>query len=161
MTRQYRPLSLFSLAEEPEKLKAELPELFAQWEAATAEAEPIFQMEGESLVKLSAQLPHHQFRYAALAQEARQVVKWLEVYKGRAESRYTKNYAQQPRALGVREQATMLQGEAEVVVWSQLIVEAALHAGRLGEVKDALQQMAYSLKNVVTLRVAEMHEALV
>lgn len=154
-------INLFALGESNEELLAELPAFFSQWEEEINGAEPIFDIEGERLEKLARDIPHHQFFYAKRAQEARAVVKWLEIQKTRKESRHVKNYNNSPRALGAREQALYVQGEKDVVELNQLIVEANLKQQQFDEIVEAIKQMGWMLSNIVKLRVAEIHEAII
>lgn len=154
-------LDLFSLGQKNEELMAELPGFFDAWKEEVQRAKPIFDIEGERLEKIARDLPHHQVFYAQKALEARAVVKWLEVNKGRTESRYIKNYNQSPRALGVKEQAQYLQGEKEIVELNQLIVEAELCRGQLEEIVEAVKQLGWMVGNITKLRVAEMQDAVI
>lgn len=154
-------INLFALGETNEDLKNELPTFFAQWQEEIDAAEPVFDIEGERLEKLARDIPHHQFFYAKRAQEARAVVKWLEIEKARKESRHVKNYNNSPRALGVKEQSLYIQGEKDVVELNQLIVEANLKQQHFDEIVEAIKQMAWMCSNIVKLRVAEMHDAII
>lgn len=154
-------LNLFALGAKNEELKAELPQFFDRWQTEIDNAEPIFKIEGERLEKLARDVPHHQVYYAQRAQEARAVVKWLEIEKGRTESRYIKNYNQSPRALGVKEQSQYLQGERDVIELNQLIVEAALKQQQFDEIVEAIKQMGWMIGHITKLRVAEMQDAVI
>lgn len=154
-------LNLFELGQKNEELMGELPAFFDAWKKEVQDAKPIFDIEGERLEKIARDLPHHQVFYAQRALEARAVVKWLEVNKGRTESRYIKNYNQSPRALGVKEQAQYLQGEKEIVELNQLIVEAELCRGQLEEIVEAVKQLGWMVGNITKLRVAEMQDAVI
>ena len=154
-------LNLFALGVQNEDLRSELPAFFDAWQQEIDNAEPIFKIEGERLEKLARDLPHHQVFYAQRALEARAVVKWLEVLKGKTESRYIKNYNQSPRALGVKEQSQYLQGEKEIVELNQLIVEAELKRGQLDEIVEAVKQLGWMIGNMTKLRVAEMQDAVI
>jgi hypothetical protein len=154
-------INLFALGETNEDLKAELPAYFEQWQEEINQAEPIFDIEGERLEKLARDIPHHQFFYAKRAQEARAVVKWLEIDKARKESRHMKNYNNSARALGVREQALYIQGEKDVVELNQLIVEANLKQQQFDEVVEAIKQMGWMLGHITKLRVVEMQDVII
>lgn len=154
-------LNLFELGQNNEALMNELPTFFASWQAEIDKAEPIFKIEGERIEALARDIPHHQVYYAQRAQEAKAVVRWLEIQKGRAESRYVKNYNQSPRALGVKEQAQYLQGEKEVIELNQLITEAALKQAQLEEIVEAVKQMGWMIGHITKLRVVEMQDAVI
>lgn len=151
-------LNLFLLGQKNEELFNELPAFFDNWHAEIASAEPIFSIEGERLEKLARDIPHNQFYYAQKAQDARALVKWLEIHRAQKEARYLKNYNNSPRALGVKEQAVYLAGEKDIVEVNQLIVEAQLCQNQLEEIVDAIKQLAWQLGNVVKLRIADLGE---
>ena len=154
-------LNLFALGTTNQDLLAELPAFFEQWQTEIDSAAPIFEIEGERLEKLARDVPHHQFFYAKRAQEARAVVKWLEIQKAQKEARHVKNYNNQPRALGVKEQSLYIQGEKDVVELNQLIVEAALKQQQFDEIVEAVKQMGWMVGHITKLRVAEMQEAII
>ena len=156
-----RTVNLFALGASNEEYMAELPAFFEQWGEEIAAAEPIFSIEGERLEKVARDLAHHQFFYAGRAQEAKAIVKWLEISKAQKESRHVKNYNNQSRALGVREQSTYIQGEKDVVELNQLIVEACLKQQQFDEIVDAIKQLGWMCGNMVKLRVAEMNDAII
>lgn len=153
-------LNLFELGDNNQELMAQLPGFFETWQKEIDSSEPLFNIKGARLEGLARDVPHHQAHYAKRAQEARALVKWLEVQKGRTEARYIKNYQNAPRALGAREQAQYLQGEKDIVELNQLIVEAALKQQQLDEIVDAVKQMGWMLQSIVKLRVAELQDSI-
>lgn len=154
-------LNLFLLGDTNESLLRDLPDFFSQWEREVNDAAPIFEIEGERLVKIARDVPHHQFFYAKRAQEAKALVKWLEILKAKKESRHLKNYNNLPRALGAREQATYIQGEKDVVELNQLIVEANLKQQHFDEIVEAVKQLGWMVGHITKLRVAEMQDVVI
>jgi hypothetical protein len=150
---------LFTLEEG--RLAEQLPPLFERYERHVADAAPMFRLEGERLEPLMRDLPGRQTFYAHRANEVKQVAKWLENYRAKLESRYTKNYSQGQRALGVREAGIFINGEAEIVELNQLIIEAGLLREQLDAIVEGFKQMAWSLGHVTKLRVAELQEAVI
>lgn len=151
-------LNLFELGEKNQELMNQLPAFFEIWQKEIDDSEPLFDIKGSRLEGLARDVPQHQVHYARRAQEARALVKWLEVQKGRTESRYIKNYQNAPRALAAKEQAQFLQGEKEIVELNQLIVEAALKQQQLDEIVDAIKQLGWMLQSIVKLRIAELQD---
>ena len=148
---------LFTLEEN--KLADQLPAIFENYEKHILAAEPLFNLDGMRLELVARNLPHHQTFYAHRGHEMKQVIKWLENYKAKLESRYTKNYGQGQRALGAREATVLINGEKEIVELNQLIIEATLLYSQLDEVVEGFKQMGWMLGAIVKLRVAEIHEA--
>lgn len=154
-------LNLFTLGQTTDELQAQLPEIFERLEREIAAAKPIFVMEGERLERLARDVPLYQAKYAQLAQEAKAVGRWLEILKGQKLSKYTKNYNNSPRSLGVKEQSVYLQGEPEVVEVSQLIAAMEHYLEQLNEIVEAIKQMGWMIGHITKLRVAELQEAII
>ena len=154
-------INLFGLGDNTEQLMLELPALFEKFEREVHGAKPIFDIEGSLLEKIARDLPRHQFYYAGLMQDARAIMKWLEIQKAQKESRHVKNYNNQPRALGVKEQSLYIQGEKDVVELNQLIVSANLYFSQFEEIVESLKQMGWMLGSIVKLRVSEMHDVII
>jgi hypothetical protein len=154
-------LNLFMLGQQNSELMNELPMFFDRWQQEIDQAAPIFQLEGERLEKVARDIPHNQVFYAQRAQEARALVKWLEIQKAQKEARHIKNYNNSPRALGVREQAMYIQGEKDVVELNQLIVEAALKQQMFDEIVDAVKQTGWMVGHITKLRVSELQDAVI
>jgi len=147
---------LFTLEED--KLAEQLPPIFENYEKHIKKAEPLFDLEGMRLEVIARILPQHQTFYAHRAQEMKQVMKWLENYKAKLEARFTRNYSQGQRALGVREAATFINGEKEIVELNQLIIEANLLQQQLDDIVEGFKQMGWMVGNITKLRVAELQE---
>jgi hypothetical protein len=154
-------INLFELGTTFDVMAPQLLNFFDKWEKEIANAAPIFNIEGERIEKLARDLPHHQVFYAQRAQEARALVKWLEIMKAQKEARHIKNYNNSPRALAAREQAAYIQGEKDVVELNQLIVNTALLQQQFEEIVEAVKQMGWMIGNITKLRVAEMQDAVI
>lgn len=148
----------FLLALEEARLTEQLIPILESFEADIAKAEPLFKIEGERLEHIARSLPQHQAYYGQRSQEAKHLVKWLENYMSKIESRLTKNYLQGQRALGVRETNTLIAGEKEMVEQKQLIIEASLIHNRLDEIVEAFKQMGWMLGHVTKLHVASIQD---
>lgn len=149
---------LFTLEED--KLADQLPALFENYEKHIKNAEPLFELEDMRLELIARNLAQHQMFYAHRATEMKHVIKWLENYKAKLEARFTKNYSQGQRALGVREAATFINGEKDIVELNQLIIEASLLYTQLDEIVEGFKQMGWMVGNITKLRVAELQEVI-
>jgi len=147
---------LFTLEED--RLGEQLPALFENYEKHIKKAEPLFELEGKRLEEIARELPKEQKRYALRMHEMKQVVKWLENYRAKLESRFTKNAHNNQRALGAREATTIINGEKDIVELNQLIIEATLLQNQLAEIVEAFKQMGWMVGNITKLRVAELQE---
>lgn len=154
-------LDLFGLSTDPDKQAGELFAKFAEWSELVEKAAPIFDIEGERLEEVARDLAQHQYFYGVLKQDAKALVKWLEIQKSQKESRYLKNYNNTPRALGVKEQGIYLQGEKDVVEMNQLITEANLRAQQFDEIVEAIKNLGWMVGNMTKLRVASIEEAVI
>lgn len=147
---------LFTLEED--KLNEQLPRIFENYEKHIKEAEPLFNLEDMRLELIARNLAHHQTFYGHRAHEMKQVVKWLENFKAKVESRLTKNYSQGQRALAAREATVYINGEKDIVELNQLIIEATLLHAQLNEIVEGFRQMGWMVGNITKLRVAELQE---
>lgn len=150
---------LFTLEED--KLADQLPAIFENYEKHIKAAEPLFELDGMRLELIARNLPQHQMFYAHRAHEMKQVMKWLENYKAKLESRFTKNYSQGQRALSARDTTTFINGEKDIVELNQLIIEANLLYSQLDEIVEAFKQMGWMCGNLVKLRVAELQDVVI
>ena len=150
---------LFTLEEG--KYEEQLLDIFANYEKHIAKAEPLFDLEGRRLEEIAQALPRHQTFYAQRANEMKHVGKWLENYRAKLEARFTRNYSQGQRALGVREAAIFINGEKEIVELNQFIIETNLLQSQLDEIVDGFRQMGWMVGNITKLRVAELQEAVI
>lgn len=139
------------------RLAEELMVFFAKYADEIKKAEPLFNLDGVLLEHIARTLPYNQSHYDMLAQEAKQLVKWLENHRARIEARLTKNYLQGNRVYGSRETATLISGEREMIDINQLIIEASLAHQRLDAVVEGFKQMGWMVGAIVKLRVAELH----
>lgn len=149
---------LFTLEED--KLGTQLPSIFAKYEKKIAEAEPLFKLEGMRLEVIARSLPYHQVEYEEFSQDMKQVMKWLENYKAKVESRLLKNYMQGQRALGAREINAFIAGEQEIVELNQLLIESNLLHSKLDAIVEGFKQMGWMVGAIVKLRVAELSEVI-
>lgn len=147
---------LFTL--DDDKLNEQLPGIFANYEKHIETAAPLFELEGRRLEEIAQCLPRHQTFYGQRANEMKQVGKWLENYKAKLEARFTRNYSQGQRALGVREATTFINGEKDIVELNQMIIEANLLQSQLNEIVEGFRQMGWMVGNITKLRVAELQE---
>jgi hypothetical protein len=135
---------------------AQLLEIFPLYQRSIAEAEPLFELEGERLERIARTVPKHQSTYAQKALEMKGVMKWLENYKGKLEAIHLKNYNKGQRALSVTDQKTLTAGEPNMIELNQLIIEAATLYGQLTEITEAFKNMGWMVGHITKLRVAEL-----
>jgi hypothetical protein len=138
-------------------LAKELPRL----ERRVKEAEPIFKLEGQRLEVIARSLPYHQVEYDQLLREAKALVKWLENWKAKQESKHLKNYQRAQRALSAKETSVFIAGEPEIVELNELLIELQLVADKLDAIVESIKQMGWMIQNMVKLRVAELHDVVI
>jgi len=151
--------STFELDEN--NLALQLGDIFSEYDELIKTAEVLFQIQGARLEKIARDVPYHQATYARHAENAKHIVKWLEVYLGKLEARCTKNYLAGQRALGQREMQALIQGEKDVVEAKQLITEASRIYQNLASIVEAFQQMGWMVGHITKLRVAELHDVII
>jgi hypothetical protein len=150
---------LFTLDEA--KLSEQLPEIFEGVEREIAKAEPLFDIEGVRLELLARDLPKHQGHYDLKAQEMKQLMKWLENYKGKQEAILLKNYNKGQRALSATDQRILIGGEKDIVETNQLIIATTLLYGKLDAIVEAFKQMGWMIGHITKLRVAELGDIII
>lgn len=121
-------------------------------------AEPLFELEGRRLEEIARDLPYHQVHYSHKAEEAKQLVKWMENHKAKIEAKLTRNYLQGQRVFSARDQQTLINGEREIIEHNQLIIEATLVHANLVNIVKGFEQMGWMIGHVTKLRVAELKE---
>lgn len=147
---------LFTLDDDVERLKLQLPDIFEKYELAIGRAEPLFSLDGQKLEVIAMTIPKHQAYYADKCQEARQLVKWLENSKAKLEAIHLKNYSRGQRALSASDQKIFLAGEPNIIEFNQLIIEATLFYNKFDSIVEAFKQMGYMVGAIVKLRVADL-----
>jgi len=142
------------------RLVEELERFFHRYDAEIKAAAPLFELEGRRLEEIARSLPYHQSHYDQVAQEAKQLTKWLENGRAKIEARLTRNYLQGQRAYGARETTTLIAGEKEMVDHNQLLIEASLYYQRLDSIVKAFEQMGWMVGHITKLRVAELNHVI-
>ena len=151
---------LFELDED--KLAEQLPDIFAKYEAKVQNAAPLFDLEGQRLEMLLRELPKHQAHYDHRAQEMKQLMKWLENFKAKTESRLLKNYnGGRNQVFSARDVTTMIGGEKDIVELNQLIIEATLLYEQLDSIVEGFKTMNWTLGYVTKLRISELQETII
>ena len=148
----------FLLSLDESRLAEQLIPILEAFEADIEKAEPLFKFEGEKLERVARVLPYNQQFYNQRAQEAKQLVKWLENHRDKIEAKLTKNYLNGQRAYGARETATLIGGEKDMVDQKQLIIEATLVYEKLDAIVDGFRQMGWMLGNITKLHVASIQD---
>jgi hypothetical protein len=142
-------------------MSAEIMNYIVDWIKDINNSEPIFNIEGKRIELILRDLPHHQVYYSQRAVEANSVLSWLRNIKAKREAIVLKNYLNTPRALSVKEQTVLSQGEPQIVEINQLIVEVEFRKNSLEEIVEAIKQLAWSMNYVTRMRVAEMEDAVI
>jgi hypothetical protein len=154
-------MSLLLSLDEEQDLAPQLIPLLDKLQNDIDSAEKHFQLEGMKLETIARMLPYNQQYYSQRAQEAKQLVKWLENHRAAIEARLTRNYLHGQRVYGSRETATLIAGEREMIQHNQLVIEASLIHQRLESIVQGFEQMGWMLGNITKLRVAELHNVII
>lgn len=143
------------------KLADQLPDIFERAENDVNSAEALFKIEGERLELLARNLPMHQGHFDLKAQEMKQLMKWLENYKGKLEAAHLKIYNKGQRALSVSDQRIFMGGETDILEVNQLIIEATLFYSKFEAIVEAFKTMSWMIGHITKLRVSELHEVII
>jgi hypothetical protein len=148
---------LFRLSENLEKVI----EHIAKYETAIAEAEELFNMEGKKLEYLCRVLPANIVRYDEYHNELKSLEDYLKAKRDVIESKLWKKYVEgYSRALSTRDIQAYIQGDAEYVSYTELILEVVHVKTQIKSIVEAFGQMGWMLSHVTKLRVAEMQDAI-
>lgn len=126
------------------------------------DAEPLFQLVGRKLEEVNRTLPGHLSRYKQLFDEIKSLEDFLSnVYLTRIVSRHFKAYNEKyPRALSTKDITIYIDNEEDVVTTKEIIIEVKIIKDKLQSIVEALEQLGWSLKNIVELRINEMQDAI-
>lgn len=131
-----------------------------RYEEALKEAPSLFQIEGRKLEHVNRTLPGHLARYDEMYNELKTLEEFLEKKKEIIISPLWKKYNEKySRQLSQRDIQAYIAGETDVVSITELILEVKLIKEQFASVVKALEQMGWSLKNIVELRIHELQDA--
>lgn len=131
-----------------------------RYEEALLEAPSLFQIEGRKLEHVNRTLPGHLARYDEMCNELKTLEEFLEKKKDAIISPLWKKYNEKySRQLSQRDIQAYIAGEQDVVTITELILEIKLLKEQFSSVVKALEQMGWSLKNIVELRIHELQDA--
>ena len=131
----------------------------ARYEKLTEEAEPIFKLEGRLIEEVCKTIPHYQARYDQAYHEVKALEEWITVAKERKLARLWKKYNEgYSRQLTTRDIQAYINGEKDIVEINQLLVETTLIKNNLFAIVDAVKQLAWTMSNIVKLRVAQIQD---
>lgn len=131
----------------------------ARYEKLIEEAEPIFKVEGRLIEEVCKTIPHYQARYDQAYHEVKALEEWINVAKERKLARLWKKYNEgYSRQLTTRDIQAYINGEKDIVDINQLLVETTLIKNNLFAIVDAVKQLAWTMSNIVKLRVAQIQD---
>lgn len=129
-------------------------------EKAIAQAEPLFQLEGQRLEVVARSLPHNQATYDQLLREAKAICAWLENWKAKLEAQHMRNYQRASRTMTQKEISTFIAGEPDIVEHNELLIEVGLLRDKLDAIVEAFRQAGWVLSHITKLRVAELQDVI-
>jgi hypothetical protein len=132
-----------------------------KYEKALSEAPSLFELEGKKLEHINRTLPGYLARYDEMYNELKVLEEFLEKKKEIIMSPLWKKYNEKySRQLSQRDIQAYIAGEPEIVSITELILEVKLLKEQFSSVVKALEQMGWSLKNIVELRIHELQDAI-
>ena len=131
-----------------------------RYEDKLEEIRSIFEIEGKKLEAVNRTLPGYLARYDEIYNELKTLEEFLDKKRDTIVSPLWKKYNEKySRQLSQRDITAYIAGEPEYVSITELIIEVKLLKEKYGAVVKALEQMGWSLKNIVELRVHELQDA--
>ena len=132
-----------------------------RYEDQLEEIRSIFQIEGKKLEAVNRTLPGYLARYDEIYNELKTLEDFLDKKRDTIVSPLWKKYNEKySRQLSQRDIQAYIAGEPDYVAITELIIEVKLLKEKYGSVVKALEQMGWSLKNIVELRIHELQDAI-
>lgn len=130
-----------------------------RYEKAIADAEPLFNMEGERIEYLCRSQPKWLFEYSTMESELKVMVETLtskrDEVQGKLWKKYVEGYA---RALSSTDIKSYINNEKEFAIITQIINEVNFVKAQMSAIVESFRQMGWALKLVVELRVNQLHQ---
>lgn len=132
-----------------------------RYEEALKDALSLFELEGRKLEHVNRTLPGNLARYDEMCNELKTLEEFLEKKKDAIISPLWKKYNEKySRQLSQRDIQAYIAGEQDVISITELILEVKLLKEQFSSIVKALEQMGWSLKNIVELRIHELHDTI-
>lgn len=132
-----------------------------RYEKALKDAPSLFELEGRKLEYVNRTLPGNLARYDEMCNELKTLEEFLEKKKDVIISPLWKKYNEKySRQLSQRDIQAYISGEPDVISIIELILEVKLLKEQFSSIVKALEQMGWSLKNIVELRIHELQDAI-
>lgn len=130
-----------------------------RYEDQLEEIRSIFQIEGKKLEAVNRTLPGYLARYDEIYNELKTLEDFLDKKRDTIVAPLWKKYNEKySRQLSMRDITAYIAGEPDYVSITELILEVKLLKEKYGAVVKALEQMGWSLKNIVELRIHELQD---
>lgn len=131
-----------------------------RYEDQLEEIRSIFQIEGKRLEAVNRTLPGYLARYDEIYNELKTLEDFLDKRRDATVAPLWKKYNEKySRQLTTRDITAYIAGEPDYVSITELMLEVKLLKEKYGAVVKALEQMGWSLKNIVELRIHELQDA--
>lgn len=131
-----------------------------RYEDQLEEIRSIFQIEGKRLEAVNRTLPGYLARYDEIYNELKTLEDFLDKRRDVTVAPLWKKYNEKySRQLTTRDITAYIAGEPDYVSITELLLEVKLLKEKYGAVVKALEQMGWSLKNIVELRIHELQDA--
>lgn len=138
---------------------SKISDYLVRYEDEIAAAEPIFDIEGKKLEAVNRTLPSYISRYDQLLGELKTLEQFLEVRRDEIEAKHWKKYNEKySKALSTRDIQAYIAGEKDHIEMSELILEVRFVKEKISSIVKALEQMGWSLKNIVELRIHQLQD---
>lgn len=132
-----------------------------RYEDRLEEIRSIFEIEGKKLEAVNRTLPGYLARYDEIYNELKTLEDFLDKRRDAIVAPLWKKYNEKySRQLSTRDITAYIAGEPEYVSITELMLEVKLLKEKYGAVVKALEQMGWSLKNIVELRIHELQDAI-
>lgn len=133
--------------------------LITKYEQYVENAEPLFDITGRKLEEVCKILPKNLAVYDRYYQEMKTLEEWMIVKREKIQSKLWKKFLEgYPRALASKDIQMYIQGDAEYVEFTEIIIEVSNIKSKLQSIVKAFDSMSWMLGHITKIRVAELQD---
>lgn len=141
------------------ELFPQLLSIISTYENFVEEAEPLFKIDGKKLEEVCRTLPKNLSVYDRRYQEMKTLEEWMVVKRDKIQSKLWKKFLEgYPRALASKDIQMYIQGDAEYVEFTEIMLEVANIKAKLQSIVKAFEQLGWMVGHITKLRIAELQD---
>lgn len=141
------------------ELFPQLLSIIMKYEKYVEDAEPLFKIDGVKLEEVCRTLPKNLAVYDRHYHEMKTLEEWMMVKREKIQSKLWKKFLEgYPRALASKDIQMYIQGDAEYVEFTEIILEVGNIKAKLQSLVKAFEQLGWMVGHITKLRIAELQD---